>query len=93
MGFYGRNDSTPRPAWIRSVEPKDAGGELGDVYREIGAGSGALAHILMVQSLHPGALRDHYTLYRRFMFGPSPLSRTLREAIAVAVSATNHCHY
>jgi alkylhydroperoxidase family enzyme len=38
-------------------------------------------------------LRDHHALYRTLMFGPSPLSRSEREAIAVEVSRTNECHY
>jgi hypothetical protein len=32
-------------------------------------------------------------LYRTVMFGDSPLGRAEREAIAVAVSAANDCHY
>jgi alkylhydroperoxidase family enzyme len=35
----------------------------------------------------------HVALYRLIMFGQSGLSRTEREAIAVAVSAANGCHY
>mgnify|MGYP000682893523 CR=1 FL=1 len=38
-------------------------------------------------------LLDHYALYRTSMFGPSPLTRVEREAIAVVVSATNDCFY
>jgi alkylhydroperoxidase family enzyme len=38
-------------------------------------------------------LRGHLQLYRAVMFGASGLSRTEREAIAVAVSAVNDCHY
>ena len=51
------------------------------------------AHILASHSLNPGAVRAHVALYRAIMFGESPLSRLEREAIAVAVSATNDCHY
>jgi alkylhydroperoxidase family enzyme len=36
---------------------------------------------------------DHYALYRTSMYGPSPLSRAEREAIAVVVSAANDCFY
>ncbi|MDX1577433.1 MAG: carboxymuconolactone decarboxylase family protein [Gemmatimonadota bacterium] len=32
-------------------------------------------------------------LYRKLMFGPSPLDRAEREAIAVVVSALNGCFY
>jgi len=46
-----------------------------------------------VHSVSPEAMTAHLDLYRRLMFGRSELSRREREAIAVAVSATNACHY
>ncbi|MBD0338216.1 MAG: carboxymuconolactone decarboxylase family protein [Thermoleophilia bacterium] len=55
--------------------------------------SATMAHILASHSLNPAALEAHLALYRTIMFGESPLSRTEREAIAVAVSAANDCHY
>lgn len=57
------------------------------------AKSATLANILASHSLNPAALDAHLRLYRTIMFGDSPLSRTEREAIAVAVSAANDCHY
>ncbi|HYX86893.1 MAG TPA: carboxymuconolactone decarboxylase family protein [Gaiellales bacterium] len=51
------------------------------------------ANILASHSLNPQALEAHYRLYRTIMFGGSPLSRVEREAMAVAVSAANDCHY
>jgi alkylhydroperoxidase family enzyme len=51
------------------------------------------AQILASHSLNGPALRAHVGLYRTIMFGESPLSRVEREAIAVAVSAANDCHY
>ncbi len=50
-------------------------------------------HILASHSLNAEALEAHVALYRVVMFGPSGLSRAEREAIAVAVSAANDCHY
>ena len=52
-----------------------------------------LANILASHSLNAPALRAHLALYKTIQFGPSPLTRTEREAIAVAVSAANDCHY
>ncbi len=52
-----------------------------------------LDHVLVSHSLSPDALRAHLALYRVVMFGESGLSRAEREAIAVAVSAANDCHY
>lgn len=57
------------------------------------AGAESLANILASHSLNAEALAAHERLYRTIMFGDSPLSRSEREAIAVAVSAANDCHY
>jgi len=51
------------------------------------------ANIIASHSLNPEAMLAHLRLYQTVMFGDSPLSRTEREAIAVAVSAANNCHY
>jgi len=52
-----------------------------------------LAHILGIHELHRAALDAHLALYRTLMFGPSPLSRREREALAVVVSGLNDCFY
>ena len=52
-----------------------------------------MANILASHSLNAAALEAHLQLYQTIMFGESPLSRTEREAIAVAVSAANDCFY
>ncbi len=55
--------------------------------------SASLDNILASHSLNPDALHAHLALYRAVMYGASPLARAERETIAVAVSATNDCHY
>ncbi len=57
------------------------------------AGAEHLDNVLACHSLNPEALRAHLMLYRTIMFGTSPLTKSEREAIAVAVSAANDCHY
>lgn len=88
----GRETAEEDGAWIRIVPPDAADGELREAYRSIGARSG-VSNILGVQSLHPAGLSAHDELYKTVMFGPSPLSRIEREAVAVAVSAANDCFY
>jgi alkylhydroperoxidase family enzyme len=56
-------------------------------------GAESLPNILASHSLNADALDAHERLYRTIMFGESPLTRSEREAIAVAVSAANDCHY
>ena len=50
-------------------------------------------HILRICGWSSDAARAHVSLYRAVMFAPSPLTRLEREAMAVAVSAANSCHY
>ena len=50
-------------------------------------------NILRVHGVHSRAMRLHYDLYRRLMYGRGPLSRVQREMIAVVVSATHGCRY
>jgi uncharacterized peroxidase-related enzyme len=82
-----------RMAWIETVDPDSAEGELKELYEEILRKRGAVANVYRVHSLNPGSLRDHLDLYLTLMFAPSPLSRKERESIAVAVSHANRCRY
>lgn len=89
----GRPEDRGSPsAWIPVVGPGEAEGELAEVYDRIGVGR-RVDNVIGVHSLHPAALEAHVELYRTLMFGPSPLSRFEREALAVAVSAANECFY
>ncbi|MDP8960306.1 MAG: carboxymuconolactone decarboxylase family protein [Actinomycetota bacterium] len=60
---------------------------------ETGDNARDLPNVLASHSLNPAALKAHLGLYRTVMFGDSQLSRAEREAVAVAVSAANECHY
>lgn len=79
--------------WIESVSPADASGELKALYDRIGGARGGIAAIHRAQSLNPKALGAHFELYKAVMFQASPLSRSDREALAVAVSRANSCEY
>jgi len=80
-------------SWIKVIDRPQADEALKHAYDEVGAGSGIVANILKVHSLHPKAMSAHIRLYRELMFGRSELTRAERETIAVAVSVINHCHY
>jgi len=80
-------------AKIRTIPEHEATGPLAELYRRLADPQGRVANILKVQSLSPATMEAHYALYRALMFGPGPLTRPQRELIAVAVSATNDCHY
>ncbi|TCP24472.1 AhpD family alkylhydroperoxidase [Scopulibacillus darangshiensis] len=77
-------------AGIKIISINNANEELKKVYEE---GNGDLANILKVSSLNPKALKKHYEFYKTIMFDNSPLSRRIREMIAVVVSVKNDCFY
>ncbi|MCR4294174.1 MAG: peroxidase-related enzyme [Elusimicrobia bacterium] len=80
-------------AWIEVIEPEKAEGELKAAYEATMGKRGALAAVHKIHSLHPRTLTAHMALYMELLYGPSPLTRREREAIAVAVSRTNGCPY
>lgn len=80
-------------AWIRTIAPSEASGELGEIYRAIESSRGGVADVHQAQSLNPRALRAHLDLYRAVVFQRSTLDRVARERIAVIVSRANRCSY
>lgn len=81
-------------SWIKEINENDAVGKLKTLYVRItGRTQSNVANILKVHSIHPDAMEAHLNLYETIMFGPSGLSRSQREMIAVVVSSTNSCHY
>jgi uncharacterized peroxidase-related enzyme len=79
--------------WIRTVDPDDAEGPLGDFYQRALARAGRVWNILRLQSINPEVLQASTALYLAIMYGSSPLSRGQRELLAVVVSRSNGCHY
>ncbi len=80
-------------AWIETVQPAAAEGELAELYRAIGGARGGVAEVHQVQSLNARAMAAHLALYKAIVFQRSTLSRTERERIGVVVSAVNGCAY
>lgn len=80
-------------AWIRTIPPGEAEGALKREYDAAIKRAGRVFHILRIQSLNPGMLKESMRMYLAIMHGPSPLSRLRRELLATVVSAANRCHY
>jgi alkylhydroperoxidase family enzyme len=80
-------------AYIHTIAPDDATGTLRTLYDARRASAGKVWNIVRLMSLNPGTLRASMNFYAAVMHAPSPLSRALREAIAVVVSQANRCHY
>lgn len=80
-------------AWIRTVAPDEASGQLRRLYEAAVRRAGKVFNVIRVQSPRPLVLRASTRLYMEVMFGESGLTRAQREMIATAVSRANDCHY
>ena len=80
-------------AWIETIGPDDAHGELRALYQRFANADASVDHILQVHALHPESLEAHGGLYVQAMHGRSSLPRTEREMIAIEVSRVNACEY
>ena len=81
-------------AWIETIDPKDAGQSLVELYELVtDPKSGQLDAIMEVHSLHPAGLRAHFALYQAVMTATPGLRGGDREMIALTVSRLNECHY
>jgi uncharacterized peroxidase-related enzyme len=80
-------------AWIRTVKPEDATGDLKSEYDAAVGRAGKVFNIVRIQSLNPQTLRASMELYLATMYGPSGLTRAEREMLGTVVSWANHCFY
>ncbi len=80
-------------AWIETIGPEDAGGELRALYERYANADGSVDRILQIHALRPASLAAHCALYVQAIHGPSSLSRIEREMLAVEVSRVNGCVY
>jgi len=80
-------------AWIKTIKPEEAGGDLKKEYDAAVGRAGKVYNILRVQSLNPRTLRASMELYLATMQAPSGLSRRERELLATVVSWANRCFY
>jgi uncharacterized peroxidase-related enzyme len=79
--------------YIQIIEQDAAEGKLAELYREIQEKRGQVANIYKLNSLCPDLLQAHREMYEAAMTTSPGLSTLEREAIAVAVSVANGCHY
>jgi uncharacterized peroxidase-related enzyme len=80
-------------SWIKTIDPRDASGELKAEYERAIERAGKVFNILKIQSLNPATLRASTELYLATMRAPSGLSRAEREMLGTVVSWANHCFY
>ncbi len=80
-------------AYIKTIDPADATGQLRTEYDAAIARAGRVWNIVRIMSPNPPVLAASMQLYREVLYGESPLSRRQREMLAVVTSTANGCHY
>ncbi|MCP3904170.1 MAG: peroxidase-related enzyme [Planctomycetes bacterium] len=80
-------------AYIETIAPADADGELAELYRRVANRDGTVDSVMTVHALNPESLRTHFEMYLAAMHRPSPLDRAERELVAVVASRLNGCAY
>lgn len=61
-------------AWIKTIPPEEASGELKRLYEEAVRRAGRIFNIIRVQSLNPAVLAASTQLYTTLMHGPGSLT-------------------
>ena len=80
-------------AFIPYIEESEASPQLRELYDRYREPAGHVDNVLRIHGANPPSLAAHYDLYVTLMRGPSELSKTQREMIAIVVSSINACHY
>jgi alkylhydroperoxidase family enzyme len=80
-------------AYIRTIDPEDATGELKEQYDEAVKRAGRVYNVLRIQSLNPKEMAASTRFYEQLMLAPGRLSRKIREMLATVVSRELDCFY
>lgn len=79
--------------WIKTVNDNEAGGKVKELYEAFKKQVGFVPNVIKLFSIRPRSIEATSNMFKVFLYGPSPLSRAQREAIALVVSVINQCHY
>jgi len=80
-------------AWVKTVGPEAAAGELRAGYGRVHERAGAVPNIARVQSLRPKTMGRGFDLYCQVMDDPTGISKRERVLVATVVSKVNGCLY
>ena len=80
-------------AWIRTVPPEEAEGQLKVQYEAAVARAGRVYQIVQSMSLAPEILDASMKHFGQIAHARDGLTRSNRELVAVVVSVVNECHY
>ncbi len=87
------NDRTAQGAWIPVPSPDELPAEVADEIGEIAERIGFVPNVARLLAISPGHFVGWWKYFDDLMRGPSGLTKTQREMIAVVVSAESHCPY
>ncbi|MCZ6872660.1 MAG: hypothetical protein O7G88_03885 [bacterium] len=80
-------------AWIESVQPEKATGELAEIYNKLQRNGGPIGNVVQAYSVKPALLRAARNFSHAVTFGGSSLGRRKEELIATVVAAQLRCTY
>jgi hypothetical protein len=80
-------------AYIRTIPPEDATGDLKRQYDAAVKRAGRVFNIVRLQSLNPPVMDASIRLYITLMVGAGPLARPVREMLATVTSRALNCFY
>ena len=80
-------------AWVKTIEPEAATGQLKKIYEATGERAGYVPNIAKLQSLCPETMGLGFALYRQIMDAETGISRRQRVLIGTVVSKVNGCLY
>jgi uncharacterized peroxidase-related enzyme len=81
-------------AWIKIVQPKDAEGELQEIYARVASPHGTVDNVMKVHSLQPKTMLGHLAVYKSILHNPDmTLPVWFLEVVASYTSMINQCAY
>jgi uncharacterized peroxidase-related enzyme len=86
-------DRDSQAAWIAVPSPAELPAEVADEIGDISERIGFLPNVARLLAVTPRHFVGWWNYFDELMRGPSGLSKTQREMIAVVISAESHCPY
>ena len=81
-------------AWIRTIPPGDARGDLAGAYDDAVTPHGTVDNVMQAHSLRPHTMVGHMALYRAVLHHPdNALPAWFLEAVGTYTSILNRCEY
>jgi alkylhydroperoxidase family enzyme len=80
-------------AWIKTVQPEEATGELAELYMQLQRHGRPIGNVVRAYSVKPALMRAARDFSHAVTFGGSSLGRRKEELIATAVAAKLRCTY